>query len=205
MNMMMIGCSHKETSISIREKIAFSPDQAKASHAQFYSQFPGCEAVLLSTCNRTEIYTAAKDQTKIPASNELIQFVADFHGLDTHQLSRELFERTGEEVIAHLFTVAASLDSMVVGEAQILSQVKQAYELATGFNESMPMSHGAFQRAIHVAKRIATETRIHARRVSIPSVAISELATEIFERFDDKTIIVVGAGEMAEELSLIHI
>ncbi|MCH2119679.1 MAG: glutamyl-tRNA reductase [Pirellulaceae bacterium] len=199
MNMMMIGCSHKETSISIREKIAFSPEQTKAALAQFYSLFPGCEAVLLSTCNRTEIYTAAKDQTKIPASNELIQFVADFHGLDTHQLSSELFERTGEEVIAHLFTVAASLDSMVVGEAQILSQVKQAYELATGFNESMPMSHVAFQRAIHVAKRIATETRIHARRVSIPSVAISELATEIFERFDDKTIIVVGAGEMAEE------
>ncbi|MEE3032208.1 MAG: glutamyl-tRNA reductase, partial [Planctomycetota bacterium] len=87
MNMMMIGCSHKETSISIREKIAFSPEQTKAALAQFYSLFPGCEAVLLSTCTRTEIYTAAKDQTKIPASNELIQFVADFHGLDTHQLS----------------------------------------------------------------------------------------------------------------------
>ena len=88
---------------------------------------------------------------------------------------------------------------MVVGEAQILSQVKQAYELATEFEASLPITHGIFQRAIRVAKRVATETRIHERRVSVPSVAISELATQIFERFDDKSILVIGAGEMAEE------
>ncbi len=199
MNMLMIGCSHKDTSIALREKIAFSPEQARDALTRFYNVFPDCEAVLLSTCNRTEIYTAASDQTKIPRSDELIQFVAEFHGLDTQQLSRELFARSDEGVVSHLFTVAASLDSMVVGEAQILSQVKQAYELAIGFNHSMPMSHSVFQRAIHVAKRVATETEIHARRVSIPSVAISDLATEIFERFDDKTIVVIGAGEMAEE------
>ena len=199
MKMLMIGCSHKDTSIALREQLAFSPEQAKQALSRFYQQFPQCEAVLLSTCNRTEIYTAAPEQVDGPDSNQLIRFLADFHGLDSTQLSHELFERSNQDVVAHLFTVAASLDSMVVGEAQILSQVKQAYEMATGFNDSMPLSHSVFQRAIHVAKRVASETKIHERRVSIPSVAISDLATEIFERFDDKTILVIGAGEMAEE------
>src|SRR5262249_22545823 len=110
-----------------------------------------------------------------------------------------LFEHTGEDFVRHLFTVAASLDSMVVGEAQILGQVKQAYELATSASATGPLTNAAFQATLRVAKRVATETAIQQKRVSIPSVAVAEFAKSVFERFDDKHVLVVGAGEMAEE------
>jgi glutamyl-tRNA reductase len=99
----------------------------------------------------------------------------------------------------HLFTVAAGLDSMVVGEPQILSQVKQAYDLACAQGAAGPLTHGAFQAALRVAKRVASETSIARRRVSIPSVAVADYAKQIFETFDDKQVLVIGAGEMADE------
>ncbi len=99
----------------------------------------------------------------------------------------------------HLFTVAASLDSMVVGEPQILAQVKQAYQLASERDSTGPLTHPVFQAALRVAKRVASETSIHEQRVSIPSVAVADFARQIFERFDDKHVLVIGAGEMAEE------
>jgi glutamyl-tRNA reductase len=110
-----------------------------------------------------------------------------------------LFERTGEDAVRHLFMVAASLDSMVVGEAQILSQVKQAYELARSGDCAGTLTNLAFQAAIRVAKRVANETAINQKRVSIPSVAVADFASRIFERLDDKNVLVIGAGEMGEE------
>lgn len=199
MKMLMVGCSHKEASIAVRERLAFSPEQVIAALQRHRELFPRREAVLLSTCNRTEFYLASDAAEDVPTASEAIRFLAECRGLDPEVVSSELIERTDEEAIVHLFTVAASLDSMVVGEAQILSQVKQAYETAAEVQDSMPLMHAAFQRAIRVAKRIAAETRIHERRVSVPSVAVSELATQIFERFDDKSILVIGAGEMADE------
>ena len=99
----------------------------------------------------------------------------------------------------HLFTVAASLDSMVVGESQILAQVKEAYEAAVAHDNAGPLLHAAFQAALRVARRVAAETAIHQRRVSIPSVAVADFAQQIFERFDNKQTLVIGGGEMAEE------
>ena len=116
-----------------------------------------------------------------------------------YEIFDDLFERTGEDAVRHLFTVAASLDSMVVGEPQILAQVKQAYELAKDRQSTGPLTHGVFQAAVRVAKRVATETTLHQRRVSIPSVAVGDFASQIFERFDDKNMLVIGAGEMGEE------
>ena len=95
--------------------------------------------------------------------------------------------------------MASSLDSMVVGEAQISAQVKHAYQTATEQEATGPVTHAVFQRASKVARRVATETAIHKRRVSIPSVAIADFARQVFERFDDKVTLVIGAGEMAEE------
>jgi glutamyl-tRNA reductase len=119
--------------------------------------------------------------------------------LDPVEIFGELFERTGEDFVRHLFMVAASLDSMVVGEAQILGQVKQAYELAMSVESVGPLTNAAFQAALRVAKRVATETAIQQKRVSIPSVAVADYAGQFFERFDDKQVLVIGAGEMAEE------
>ncbi|MFO0868276.1 MAG: glutamyl-tRNA reductase [Pirellulales bacterium] len=199
MKLQMVGCSHHRSSVEVRERIAFSPEQARNALVQLRERYPASEAVLLSTCNRVELYVAAEQSEGCPSHEEMVSFFAEFHGINASEIFDDLFERTGEDVVRHLFTVAASLDSMVVGEAQIVAQVKQAYELARAGDSAGPLLHTAFQAAIRVAKRVATETAIQQKRLSIPSVAVADFARQFFERFDDKQVLVIGAGEMGEE------
>jgi glutamyl-tRNA reductase len=199
MKLQMIGCSHHQSSVALRERLAFSPAQVGEALRQLRVRYPQVEAVLLSTCNRVEIYTAAEQPEAGPSHEQIAQFMADFHQLPMYEIFNDLFERTGEDAVRHLFTVAASIDSMVVGEPQILAQVKQAYELAKDHQSTGPLTHGIFQAAVRVAKRVASETTLGQRRVSIPSVAVGDFARGIFERFDDKRTLVIGAGDMAEE------
>lgn len=199
MKLHMVGCSHHNASVEVRGRLAFSPTQAAEALQRLRNRFPQTEAVLISTCNRVELYTAAEEDEANPSHQDVATFLAEFHGLELIDVFDDLFERTGEDAVRHLFTVAASLDSMVLGEAQILSQVKQAYDLATKQNSVGPLTNQAFQSALKVAKRIATETSINEKRVSIPSVAVADFAKNIFERFDDKRILLIGAGEMGEE------
>jgi glutamyl-tRNA reductase len=199
MKLQMVGCSHHNAPIEVRERLAFNPDQAAAALARWRAEFPRTEAVLLSTCNRVEVYTATESVKECPTHHQVAEFLAHCHGLDLVAVFDNLFEQSGEGMIRHLFTVAASLDSMVVGEAQILSQVKQAYQLAQEHHSTGPLTHELFQTALRVAKRVASETAINERRVSIPSVAVGDFARTIFERFDDKKVLIIGAGEMGEE------
>lgn len=199
MRLQMIGCSHHNAPVRVRERLAFSPAQAGVALTRLHERYPDTEAVLLSTCNRIEIYTAVDAAHGGPNHQDVVNFLAEFHGLPPDDLFNDLFERTGEDAVRHLFVVAASLDSMVVGEPQILAQVKQAYELAQREHTTGPLTNGIFQAALRVAKRVATETSINQKRVSIPSVAVSDFAKQIFERFDDKRCLLIGAGAMAEE------
>jgi glutamyl-tRNA reductase len=194
----LIGCSHHSASVAVRERLAFSPEQAALALEDLRREFPHAEAVLLSTCNRVELYTAVEDPGLAPSHHELAGFLARARGLALEQVFDDLFERDGEDAIRHLFTVAASLDSMVVGEPQISAQVKQAYQLASERQSAGPIINAVFQAALKVAKRVASETRINERRVSVPSIGV-EFARQIFERFDDKTVVVIGAGEMGVE------
>jgi glutamyl-tRNA reductase len=195
----MVGCSHHNSSLGARERLAFNAGQVGEALAGLRKRFPQVETVLLSTCNRVEIYTATEDARLGPSHEQVAQFMADFHRLPIYEIFDDLFERTGEDAVRHLFTVAASLDSMVVGEPQILSQVKQAYQMAKDCQSTGPLTHAVFQAAVRVAKRVATETGLHQRRVSIPSVAVGDFARAIFESFNDKSVLVIGAGEMGEE------
>ena len=199
MILQIVGCSHHESETDVREKLAFDQQKAGRFLKDFYSFYPRGEAVLLSTCNRTEFFAASKDRNSGPSLNDMQQSLADACGLERRAVEPSLFELSDEEAIRHLFSVTASLDSMVIGETQILAQVKQAYDLATQINNDIPLTHHTFQSAIKVAKRVANETGIQKNRVSIPSVAIGEFALQIFERLDNKRILVIGAGEMAEE------
>lgn len=199
MKLQMVGCSHHNASVELRERLAFTPEAAREALHRLRDRFPDVEAVLLSTCNRVELYVASENSESCPSHADVVHFLADFHKLDANEIFDDLFERTGEDFVRHLFTVAASLDSMVVGEAQIIAQVKQAYELATKENSVGPITNSAFQAALRVAKRIATETALQQKRLSVPSVAVAEYARQFFERFDDKKVLVIGAGEMAEE------
>lgn len=199
MKLQVTGCSHHNTAIEFRERLAFGEEQARDALDQLRVRFPHGEAVILSTCNRVEIYTAAENPAGCPSHHEVIGFLSDFHQVGEAEIFDDIYQRTGEDAVRHLFTVAASLDSMVVGEAQILSQVKQSYELARQCDSAGPLTHAAFQSAMRVAKRVATETAINEKRVSIPSVAVLDFARDFFERFDDKHVLVIGAGEMGRE------
>ena len=199
MHWLMIGCSHHRTPLELREKLAFASSEVPDALGQFSQCAPQAESVLLSTCNRVEFYTAAASLEWLPTKESVSQFLADYHGLVAHELSPQLTELRNDQAIQHLFSVAASLDSMIFGEAQILSQVKQAYEIANASQRTGVLTHSAFQRAAYVAKRVQNETTIHRRRISVPSVAVSEIASEFFECFDDKRIVLVGAGEMGHE------
>jgi glutamyl-tRNA reductase len=199
MMLRMVGCSHHRSPVAVRERLAFNGAQAVAALEDWRRQFPHTEAVLISTCNRVELYTAAREARHEPSYRGVAEFLADFHKLSIDQVLDSLCEQCGKDAVRHLFTVAASLDSMVLGEPQILSQVKQAYRLAQDQQSAGPITHHVFQTAVRVARRVATETGINQRRVSIPSVAIADFASQIFDHFGDKQIVVIGAGKMAEE------
>ncbi|QEG43859.1 glutamyl-tRNA reductase [Roseimaritima ulvae] len=198
MKLKMIGCNHRQAAVEFREQLSFTAEQAREALAAFRNRFPAAEVVLLSTCNRIELYTGAADGP-IPDDQDVAGFLAHQRSLPADGLLDHLVHLDGPEAIEHLFTVAASLDSMVIGEAQIISQVKQAYELACDSGSTGPLTHAAFQAANHVAKRVDRETSIHRRRVSVPSVAVGEVVPEFFDTLSDKSIVLIGAGEMGEE------
>ncbi len=195
----MVGCNHRQSSLAVRERLAFSPAQTLDALAAWRVVHPDSEAVLLSTCNRVELYAAADDSRTAIDPPALVEHLASFHNVPVEDIRGQLVALDNDAVVGHLFRVAASLDSMVVGEAQILSQVKQAYELASQIGSTGPVMHSFFQAALRVARRVASETPLHRHRVSVPSVAISDFASRIFERFDDKLVLVIGAGDMAQE------
>ncbi len=194
----VVGCSHHNTAIEMREKLAFSPAQTREALDRWRRVFPRTEAVLLSTCNRVEIYSAGEANAE-PSLEQAASFLAEFHGLDAGPIIQYLYLHADEAAVRHLFNVASSLDSMVVGEPQILGQVKEAYQAAVLEESAGPMLHTMFQAALRVARRVASETALHQRRVSVPSVAVADFGRQIFERFDDKHVVVIGAGEMAAE------
>ena len=195
----MVGCTHRHSSLVVRERLAFTPEQSRDALAAWRVTHPDQEAVLLSTCHRVELYAAAPDPQAALDPPALAKYLASFHNVPVEEVHPDLVSLEGEDVVRHLFQVAASLDSMVLGEAQILTQVKQAYEMANEIGSVGPITHGVFQSAIRTRKRIAGETALYRHRVSIPSVAIADFASRIFERFDDKRVLVIGAGKMAQE------
>jgi glutamyl-tRNA reductase len=161
--------------------------------------FPESELVVLSTCNRVELYTAQEEDRNPPTHEQIARFFSDFHQIPREQFAGQLLAETGEEAVRHLFRVASSIDSMVLGEAQIVNQVKDAYRVAQQNDACGPLTHALFQGAIRVSGRVRYETRLAEGRVSIASVAVGDFGKNIFDRFDDKTVLVIGAGEMAEE------
>lgn len=199
MNLQVVYCNHHTADLAIRERLAFSRSQLPDAYAALRAAFPHSEWVVLSTCNRIEVYTAQEDPLQGPSHQDVAKFFADFHHVPLAEIFDDLLERTGPDVVRHLFQVASSLDSMVLGEPQIVAQVKEAYSLAQTHAASGPLTNSLFQRALNVAKRVRSETKLAEGRVSIASVAIGDFAKGIFDRFDDKTVLVVGAGEMAAE------
>jgi len=195
MEVVVIGLNHKTAPIEIREKLAFSEDKIEKALFRVKSLSSLKENMILSTCNRVEIYAAVRETEK--ALHELKRFLSQYHGLTLEKFERNLYLLIGEEAIRHIFRVASSLDSMVVGEPQILGQIKSAYNMAAESQTSGLILHRLLHRAFHVAKRVRTETQISNSAVSVSSVAV-ELAEKIFGSLEKKTVLLIGAGEMSE-------
>ncbi len=195
----LVSATHRTVPLELRERLAFSAEQAATALAAFRERFPGREAVLLSTCNRVEFYVAGENDVPAPPADDLVAFLAECRELNAALLDGVVSRQADEAVVRHLFSVAAGLESMVLGEPQILGQVKGAWLLARDSGTSGPLTGGMFQAALRTAKRVASETSLGRERTSIPSVAVADFAAGVFERFDDKRILLVGAGKMAAE------
>jgi glutamyl-tRNA reductase len=196
MNILLIGLSHKTAPVEIRECFALSDNRLGEALFQLKSR-PGVkEGLILSTCNRVEVCTVVSDTT------QGLEVVMDFLASCNPQTSRErlapfLYMYSGEEAIRHIFRVASSLDSMVVGEPQILGQLKDAFDDAMLHKTTGVVLNKVFKKAISVAKRVRTETRIAENAVSISFAAV-ELAKKIFGQLQNKAVLLIGAGDMAE-------
>ncbi len=200
MNVQVVYCNHQTADLNLRERLAFpSADHVVRAYDELQVRFPKSEYVVISTCNRVELYTAQEDPADKPSHADLVQFFSDFHQVPKTEFFNDFLERQGPEAVRHLFKVASSIDSMVLGETQIVSQIKSAYELSTETSANGPLTHALFQRALAVSGRVRTETKLSEGRVSIASVAVGDFGKSIFDRFDDKTVLILGAGEMASE------
>ncbi len=196
MHILSIGLNHTSAPVHLRERLAFGEEQVRASLARLscgHIASSLSELVILSTCNRIEIYAASNNL----AFAELEAFLSDVRGVPVDEISPHLYRFHDLEAVDHLFTVAAGLDSLVIGEPQILGQVTRALELARGQNTTGPVLNRLFQAAIHAGKRARTETAISRNPASVSSLAAS-VAEKALGHIQTASIVVLGAGEMAE-------
>ena len=194
-NIIVVGVNHKSAPVEIREKLAFSAKKLNESLKSLDQHPLISENIILSTCNRVEIYAKVEDIENGIMS--LKKFFADYHKIPMQKLEQHFYTYINQETIEHLFNVSSSLDSMVVGEPQILGQVKDAYVAAMNQKATGIILNQLFERSFSVAKKVRSETAIAEKAVSIGYAAV-ELAKKIFDDLKDKVVLLIGAGEMSE-------
>jgi len=192
MNFQLIGVNHKTAPVEVRERLAL-PESRLPEACKRLAEYPGIEeGMILSTCNRVELLAKTTN-----GSADLRGFVRDYFHVEPAEIDRHLYEYREEEAVRHVFRVTSSLDSMVVGEPQILGQVKEAYAVARAVGSVYSQLDTLLTRAFAVAKRVRTETAVGSSAVSVASVAV-ELAKKIFGSLQGKHVYLVGAGKMSE-------
>ena len=194
MQLIVLGLNHKTAPVDVRERFSISRESIRKGLLNLNEYESLNEAVVLSTCNRSELYAVVEDAQE--DTGTLRQFLFDLTG-NEEDIDEYLYCYEDEECIRHLFNVASSLDSLVLGEGQILSQVKQAYALARDANATSTILNTLFHRAIATGKRVRTETRIAYSAVSVSYAAV-ELARDIFGDLSNSNVLIFGAGKMAE-------
>lgn len=196
MTIAVAGISHRDAPVELREKLAIDEQLLPRALTTLKSCFPEGGVVLINTCNRVELYVHSPE----PATeifDTLRAFLAEWHRVPEEEFRSHMYERIGRDAVSHLFRVASSLDSLVVGEQQILGQVHDAYLAAQQAGTVEKVVSALFQRSFKVAKEVRTRTGISEGKVSVASVAV-DLAVSIFNDLRDKTIMLVGSGETAE-------
>jgi glutamyl-tRNA reductase len=191
MSFVALGINHKTASVELREKIAFSPDQMVTALQQLRLISDDSEAVIVSTCNRTELYC------HLAAPEKLIDWLSEFHKIERSEFEKSLYIHQNVEAVNHLMRVACGLDSLVLGEPQILGQIKQAYSIAKTAGAIAITLDKLFQRTFSVAKRVRTDTSIGENAVSVAFAAVS-LTKQIFGELSTTNVLLIGAGETIE-------
>ena len=194
MHLFLLGVSHRTAPVDLRERLDFSSRDLSAASEAIARRPSMSESVVLSTCNRSEIYVASSDPAQ--SREELVTFLSDYHHVPAQTFQPHLFSLENSAAVAHLFRVAAGLDSLVVGEPQILGQVKEAYQAAAGKQCVGPVLSNAFRWSFGVGKRVRTETALGEGAVSVSFAAVA-LARKIFGRLKGRRVLVVGAGEIS--------
>jgi glutamyl-tRNA reductase len=191
----LIGLNHNTAPVEIRECLAFDGDETQIALKKLTAQPSITEALLISTCNRIEVLLAVKDKDQAVSTAK--SFLAEFKKVSLGDFAESLYLFEGDEAVRHIFRVASSLDSMMVGEPQILGQIKEAYRCATTIKSASVILNRLLHKTFFVAKRVRTETGIGDHAVSISYAAI-ELGKKIFRTIENKEVLLIGAGEMAE-------
>ncbi len=200
MRLLAVGISHRTAPVELRESVDFSRAGLESALTAFAARGMGAEAVVLATCNRAEIYALSESDA---AADAIMNFFSEYHAIDASRIAEHLYTHRGPDVARHLFRVAAGLDSLVVGEPQILGQVKAAYATASDLHFTGAVTHRLFHSAFAVGKRVRSETGLGEGAVSVSYAAI-ELAKKIFGSLSGLNVLILGAGEMAE-LTGVHL
>ncbi len=195
MDLLLLGVSHHSAPVDLRERVDFCKRGVVEALQELATSAAPTEAVILTTCNRAEIYVVCENPETSRA--DLARFMSQFHGVPAKELHPHLYSRSGSEVARHLFRVAAGLDSLVVGEPQIFGQVKEAYAVASEKQHTGALLNKLFTWSFAAGKRVRADTGLGEGAVSVAYAAVS-LARKIFGRLKERTVLVVGAGEMAE-------
>jgi glutamyl-tRNA reductase len=198
MEIVLIGLNHRTATVELRERIAFTVEQACEAADQLRSRGILEETLVLSTCNRSELYGVPRELSA-DSAGAVELFLASFHQLPPHELNGSLYRHRDHNAVRHLFRVAAGLDSMLLGEAEILGQVREAYRIALDHGATGPVLNRMFQGALEVGKRVRNETEIGTRPVSVAFAGV-KLAERIFGRMNNHRALIVGAGATSEQV-----
>src|SRR5580693_7890947 len=193
--LLALGISHKTAPVALRERLAFTEPRAVELAKQLIATAEVREAVVLSTCNRTEVYLVVGDPVRAEA--DTLGMLAQHADIRPTELAHEIYSPRNCDAARQLFRVTAGLESMIVGEAEIQGQVKRAHEAAMSAGATGPMSNRLFAAALTTGKRVRSETGIGSSRVSVPSVAV-DLALSVLGLLEDRHVVILGAGETSE-------
>src|SRR5580700_5897052 len=198
MEIVLIGLSHHTAPVEVRERVTFTPEEAQRAAEELRTGGLLSETLVLSTCNRSELYGVSAEPGEVSAvAMEL--FLATFHKLEPSVLGSSLYRRHDREAVRHLFRVSAGLDSMLLGEAEILGQVRDAYKIALDHGATGPVLNRMFQNALEVGKRVRSETEIGARPMSVAFAGV-KLAERIFGSLRGHSALILGAGATGEQV-----
>src|SRR2546423_15564140 len=198
MEIVLVGLNHRTAPLEVRERLSFTTEQARRAEDQLRARGILEESLVLSTCNRSEVYGVPPETSRDSAPG-LSSFLSEFHSVGADVLNGALYHHYDREAVRHLFRVSAGLDSMLLGEAEILGQLREAYRFAHEQGATGPVLNRLFQGALEVGKRVRTETELGTRPMSVAAAGV-KLAERIFGKLTERSALVLGAGTISEQV-----